>query len=208
MFSGSWKVPPRRAAPCRGWPASGPGRLRLALDSDRSVRSGLQDQARLRVYVGRRLLPSLVALRAQSRLMLEGRIRMLSGPSPAVSLAVNLTRSSNVNLASIHRRNSDACLAVSAGEDLLDALHAGVVDLERLTGLDSHRLHDSSFLFGLSARQSCRDSRVKRLPAVQGGRRCPRRTRRHAPTVETPPTPRWRPWASHPPRLGRPVCYR
>ena len=35
----------RPPAPCRGWPASGPGRLRLALVSDRSVRRGLRDQA-------------------------------------------------------------------------------------------------------------------------------------------------------------------
>jgi hypothetical protein len=43
---------------------------------------GLRDQARLCVYVHQAPCPVLLVLRSQSCLMLEGRIRTLSGPSP------------------------------------------------------------------------------------------------------------------------------
>ena len=61
------------------------------LVSDRSVRSGLRGQARLRVYVHQALLPVLVALRFQSRLMLEGRTRTLRGAIPGSEPGQDLT---------------------------------------------------------------------------------------------------------------------
>ena len=59
------------------------------LVSDRSVRSGLQGQARLRVYVDQCLSTCTGCLAAQSRLRLEGRTRTLSGPSPDLTSSVS-----------------------------------------------------------------------------------------------------------------------
>ena len=76
--------------PCKGWPASGPGRLPpgpyllTGVSAETPVSS---------VYIQRHLSPVLVALRSQSRLRLEGRTRTFSGPSPDLSPARTLAPS-------------------------------------------------------------------------------------------------------------------
>ena len=52
------------------------------LVSDRSARRGSGVKRDFACTFTRRFSPALVALRSQSRLMLEGRVRTLSGPSP------------------------------------------------------------------------------------------------------------------------------
>ena len=60
------------------------------LVSDRSVRRGSRVKRDFACTFTRHFSPVLVALRAQSRLMLEGRTRTLSGPSPDLSPASTL----------------------------------------------------------------------------------------------------------------------
>jgi hypothetical protein len=71
-------------APCRGWRASGPGRLRPGpwfLTGVSVVVSGVK-RSNLACTLAGTFPPVLVVLRAQSRLRLEGRTRTPSGPSP------------------------------------------------------------------------------------------------------------------------------
>ena len=71
---------------CRGWPASGPGRLRpdpWFLAGVFAEVSGVKRD--FACTLARHFPPVLVALRVQSRLSLEGRTRTLSGPSPDLS---------------------------------------------------------------------------------------------------------------------------
>jgi len=76
-------------APCRGWPASGPGRLRPGP----CLLTGVSAETRSRIKrdfactFTRHFPAVLVALRSQSCLRLEGRARTLSGPSLALSPA-------------------------------------------------------------------------------------------------------------------------
>jgi len=63
------------------------------LVSDRSVRRGSGVKRDFACTFTRRFSPVLVALRSQSRLMLEGRARILSGPSPDLSQATTLATS-------------------------------------------------------------------------------------------------------------------
>jgi hypothetical protein len=77
-------------APCRGWPASGPGRLRPGpwfLTGVSAVAPGSSATSRVRWPVPFHLC--WLALRAQSRLRLEGRARTLSGPSPDLTSSVS-----------------------------------------------------------------------------------------------------------------------
>jgi hypothetical protein len=75
-------------APCRGWPASGPGRLApgpwfltgVSVEVSRVKRD-------FACALTRHFSPVLVVPRAQSRLRMEGRTRTLSGPSPDLSQA-------------------------------------------------------------------------------------------------------------------------
>ena len=62
----------------------------LALGSGRSVRRGSGVKRDFACTLTRRFSPVLVARRSQSRLMLEGRARTLSGPSPDLSQATTL----------------------------------------------------------------------------------------------------------------------
>jgi hypothetical protein len=79
-------------APCRGWPASGPGRLRPGPWFLTGVSAEVSGVKRDFAWTFTRpLLPVLVALRSQSRLRLEGRARTLSGPSPDLGRARILT---------------------------------------------------------------------------------------------------------------------
>jgi hypothetical protein len=71
------------AARCRGWPASGPGRLRpdpYLLTGVFAEVSGIKRDFTCTLTGA--FPPVFVVLRARSRLMLEGRTRTLSGPSP------------------------------------------------------------------------------------------------------------------------------
>ena len=76
------KLPPRIPAPCRGWPASGPGRLPPGLWFLTGVSA---EAARVKRDFACTLTdafpPVLVVLRSQSRSMLEGRTRTLIGSS-------------------------------------------------------------------------------------------------------------------------------
>ena len=86
------ELPPCPPAPCRGWPASGPGRLRPGpwfLTGVSAVVSRVKRDFACTLTVG--FPPVLVVLRAQSRLRLEGRTRTLSGPSLDPSPARTLT---------------------------------------------------------------------------------------------------------------------
>ena len=79
-----------RPARCRGWPASGLGRLRpgpwfrsrVSTENSRVKRD-------FACTLARAFPPVLVVLRAQSRLGLEGRTRTLSGPSPDLASSVS-----------------------------------------------------------------------------------------------------------------------
>jgi hypothetical protein len=91
-------------APCRGWPAPGPGRLPpgpclltgVSAESSRVKRD-------FACTFTRHFPPVLVALRSQSCLRLEGRTRTLSGPSPDLSPAKTLAPSVCVPyLSSLH----------------------------------------------------------------------------------------------------------
>ena len=72
---------------CRGWSASGPGRLGPSPWYLTGVSACLQDQAGLRVYVRQAPSPVVVVRRSRSRLGLEGRARKLRGPFPDLSTA-------------------------------------------------------------------------------------------------------------------------
>jgi hypothetical protein len=79
------------AARCRGWPASGPGRLRpgpCLLTGVAALGSGVKSDSAYTVT--RHFLPVLVARRSRSRLRREGRTRTLSGSSPDLSPAKTL----------------------------------------------------------------------------------------------------------------------
>ncbi len=71
-----------RPAPCRGWPASGPGRLRPGPWFLTGVSAETPGSSDFACTFTRHFSPVLVALRVQSCLRLEGRTRTLSGPSP------------------------------------------------------------------------------------------------------------------------------
>ena len=71
-----------RPAPCRGWPASGPGRLRPGPWFLTGVSAETPGSSDFACTFTRHFSPVLVALRVQPCLRLEGRTRTLSGPSP------------------------------------------------------------------------------------------------------------------------------
>jgi hypothetical protein len=75
---------PKSSAPCRGWPASGPGRLPPGGPCLLTgvVRRDSRAKRDVACTFTRHLSPVLVVLRSQSRLRLEGRARTPSGPSP------------------------------------------------------------------------------------------------------------------------------
>jgi hypothetical protein len=78
----------QQPAPCRGWPAPGPGRLRpgpYILAGVSAEVSGIKHDFACTLTGA--FPPVLVVLRAQSCLMLEGRTRTLSGPFPDRSLS-------------------------------------------------------------------------------------------------------------------------
>ena len=92
------------ARPSGNWPRDRPHRVgdglrpvragsAWPLVSDRSVRRDSGVKRDFACTFTRRLSPVLVALRSQSRLMLEGRARTLSGPSPDLSQATTLATS-------------------------------------------------------------------------------------------------------------------
>jgi len=88
-----------RPEPCRGWPASGPGRLRPGswfLSGVFAEVSGVKRD--FACTLTRCLPPELVVLWQQSRLGLEGRTRTLSGPSPDLSPARTLAPSGPARL--------------------------------------------------------------------------------------------------------------
>ncbi len=88
VFSGSWKLSAVTARTSQGMVRVRPGQAPAwPLVSDRSVRRELQGQA---CTLTGTVSPVLVALRAQSRLGLEGRTRTLSGPSPDLTSSVSV----------------------------------------------------------------------------------------------------------------------
>jgi hypothetical protein len=90
--SAPWSSSPPTA--CRGWPASGPGRLRPGPWFLTGVSAEVSGIKRDFACTFTRHLPLvLVVLRSESRLMLEGRTRTLSGPSPDLSPAGTLALS-------------------------------------------------------------------------------------------------------------------
>jgi hypothetical protein len=90
--SAPWSSSPPAA--CRGWPASGPGRLRPGPWFLTGVSAEVSGIKRDFACTFTRHLPLvLVVLRSESRLMLEGRTRTLSGPSPDLSPAGTLAPS-------------------------------------------------------------------------------------------------------------------
>jgi len=77
----------RRPARCRGWPASGPGRLPpgpCLLAGVSAEVSGVKCD--FACTLAGHFPPVLIVLRSRSRLRREGRARTLSGPSPELRL--------------------------------------------------------------------------------------------------------------------------
>ena len=74
------------------------------LSSDRSVRRGSGVKRDFACTFTRHLPPALVVLRPQSRLMLEGRTRTLSGPSPDLSPAGTLPFTRPGRESGVHRK--------------------------------------------------------------------------------------------------------
>ena len=93
------------AAPCRGWPASGPGRLRPGpwfLAGVSAETSGVKHD--FACTFTRQLLLSSLPCRLQSCLRLEGRTRTLRRPSPDLSLALARAPSRHRHRTRIARR--------------------------------------------------------------------------------------------------------
>ena len=85
VYSGSWKLPVS-ARTLQGMARVRSGQaLAWPLVPDRSVRRGSSVKHDFACTFTRHFPPALVALRSQSCLMLEGRTRTLSGPSPDLS---------------------------------------------------------------------------------------------------------------------------
>jgi hypothetical protein len=103
-----------RAAPCRGWPASGPGRLRPGPWSLTGVRRGSGVKRDVACTFIRHLSPVLVVPRSLSRLRLEERTRTLSGPSPDPSPARTVAPSRSRGRGPGVHRQSPVRAAISA----------------------------------------------------------------------------------------------
>ena len=106
-----------------GWPASGPGRLAAwPLVSDRSARRGSGVKRDVARTFTRYLSPVLVARRSQSRLMLEGRARTLSGPSPDLSQATPLSHFRPAAEAYVPDLAGDVCRRLGSVRTALDVI--------------------------------------------------------------------------------------
>jgi hypothetical protein len=103
-----------RAAPCMGWPASGPGRLRPGPWSLTGVRRGSGVKRDVACTFIRHLSPVLVVPRSLSRLRLEERTRTLSGPSPDPSPARTVAPSRSRGRGPGVHRQSPVRAAISA----------------------------------------------------------------------------------------------
>ena len=95
------------------------------LSSGRSVRRGSGVKRDFACTFTRRFSPVLVARRSQSRLMLEGRARTLSGPSPDLSQATTLPPSGRSEDLQIRRYPRLRVTASSAGSRRLCSWNLG-----------------------------------------------------------------------------------